>query len=42
MKIRLAILVCAVAVLLSACAYHVVEEAPIQVGSAVMNAADAS
>lgn len=37
MKIRLAVLVCLVAVLLSGCSYWVVEEAPVQVGSPVMS-----
>lgn len=36
MKIRLAALICLIALLLSGCAYFLVEEAPVQVGSAVV------
>lgn len=36
MKIRLAALICMIALLLSGCAYFLVEEAPVQVGSAVI------
>lgn len=33
MKLRLAMLICILAALLTACGYWVVEEAPVQVGS---------
>ena len=36
MKIRLALLICTLAVILTACGYHLVEEDPVQVGSAVV------
>ena len=36
MKIRLALLICILAVMLSACGYWVVEEDSVQVGSAVV------
>lgn len=36
MKIRLAILIGLMAVLLSGCSYWLVEEAPVQIGSPVM------
>ena len=36
MKIRLAALICLIALLLSGCGYWVVEDAPVQVGSSVI------
>ena len=36
MKIRLAILIGLIAVMLTACGYWVVEESPVQIGSAVL------
>lgn len=36
MKIRLAALLCLIALLLSGCGYWVVEDAPVQVGSAAV------
>ena len=36
MKIRLALLVCMLCLLLTACSYWIVEDAPVQVGSAVV------
>ena len=36
MKLRLALLICLIACMLSACGYWVVEDAPVQVGSAVV------
>lgn len=41
MKFRLAALLAAIALLLSACSYWVVEEAPVQVGSAVIEEKEA-
>ena len=38
MKIRLALLLCMLCVLLTACGYWIVEDAPVQVGSAVVRA----
>ena len=38
MKIRLAILICLISCMLSACGYWVVEEAPVQVGPSVVQA----
>ena len=38
MKIRLAILICLISCMLSACGYWVIEEAPVQVGSSVVQA----
>ena len=35
MKKRLALLICLLALLLTACGYWVVEEAPVQVGASV-------
>jgi len=37
MKIRLAALICLIALLLSGCSYFLVEEAPVQVGSAMVH-----
>jgi len=36
MKIRLALLVCMLSLLLTSCGYWIVEDAPVQVGSAVV------
>jgi len=36
MKIRLMLLVCMLAVMLSACSYWVIEEAPVQVGQSTV------
>lgn len=36
MKIRLALLLCMLCLLLTACGYWIVEDAPVQVGSAVV------
>lgn len=36
MKIRLAVLICLLAAMLCACSYHLVEDEPVQVGSAVI------
>ena len=35
MKRRLALLAAVIALLLSGCGYHIVEEAPVQVGSSI-------
>lgn len=40
MKIQLALLLALLAVMLSACGYWVVEEAPVQVGSSVYQSAE--
>lgn len=38
MKKRLALLIAAIALLLCSCGYHIVEEAPVQVGSPIVRA----
>ena len=42
MKIRLALLICILAVILGACGYHLVEEDSVQVGSAYVRPAASS
>lgn len=39
MKMKLALLLCLLSMLLTACSYWIVEDAPVQVGSSVVHSA---
>ena len=42
MKMKLALLLCLLSLLLTACGYWIVEDAPVQVGSSVVHTASVS